>query len=89
MQGTDAGHGQQAAAMLVFGNHQGKRENTQPTHHVSTVLWLLQVLSDAVPVDPDQIEVLVGAAAGSAHMGTATTGSHSCDEPAAVLSAAA
>jgi hypothetical protein len=60
-----------------------------PTQHISAVLLLPQVLSDAVPVDPDQIEALVGAAAGNAHMGTATAGSHSCDEPAAVLSAAA
>jgi hypothetical protein len=67
-------------------NHVGQTDS-QPTHQVSTVL--LQVLSDAVPADPDQIEALVGAAAGNARMGTATAGSHSCHEPAVVLSAAA
>jgi hypothetical protein len=50
--------------------------------------WL-QVLSDAVPVDPDQIEALVGAAAGGARLNTSTAGSHSSsDEPPAVFSAA-
>ncbi|KAF6266603.1 peptidase M24, structural domain-containing protein [Scenedesmus sp. NREL 46B-D3] len=48
-----------------------------------------EVLSDAVPVDPDHIEALVGAAAGDTRMRTASAGSHSsCDEPAVAFSAA-
>jgi hypothetical protein len=86
----DAGHGQQAAAMLLFRQPCGTDTQLTASAHVSTVWLSLQVLSDAVPVDPDQIEALVGAAAGNARMSAATAGSNSSfDEPAAVLSAAA
>lgn len=76
---------------------------SQASQHVIVLQWTykysavlartaacLQVLSDAVPVDPDEIEAVVGTAAGEARMRIATAGAHSGSdtEPALPVSAA-